>query len=200
MADPTPPTPPATPPAGAPPEPQDGGDQDRDRDRNQSEALKRKLRRAEKELESLRKAEEDRKASELSEVDRLKKQLADLTGQLDTERSTAKKALIQARFEQLAAKAGAQNPSAAFKLASLADDLEVDDQAGLETALKALQKSDPYLFGQPQAPTPSVGSSGGNPPNGNGKAAYTADQITAASPEDWARIQADVQAGRAILK
>lgn len=199
MADPTPPTPPATPPAGAPPEPQDGGD--RDPGNNQVEALKRKLRRAEKEAESLRRAEEERKASELSEVDRLKKQLADLTGQLDTERSTAKKALIQARFEKLALTAGAQNPSAAFKLADLAEIESADDQAGLEAALKALQKSDPYLFGQPQAaPTPSVGSSGGNPPNGNGKAAYTADQIKAASPEDWARIQADVQAGRAILK
>lgn len=187
---------------GDPPSPQ-GGDEDRARSNHNHahERLMKKLKAYEKKIESFEKAEADRKSSELSEVDRLKKQLADLTGQLDTERTTAKKALMQARFEKLALTAGAQNPSAVFKLADLAEIESADDQAGLEAALKALQKSDPYLFGQPQAaPTPSVGSSGGNPPNGNGKAAYTADQIKAASPEDWARIQADVQAGRAILK
>lgn len=184
-------------PEGAPPA-QSGGDQDPGN--NQVQALTRKLRKAEKLIESFQTAEEARKQSQLSETEKLQKKVADLEAALNGERATAKKALIQSRFEQLALKAGAQNPAAAYKLANLADVDSADDTATLETALAALRKSDPYLFGTPKTEAPTVGSGGGNPPNGNGKTSYSADQVANAAPDEWARIQAEITAGRAILK
>lgn len=76
----------------------------------------------------------------------------------------ANQSLIRAEFKVKSKEAGALNPDAAFKLADLSD-VEVDDDgnvSGVDEAIKALQKSDDYLFGK------TKGGSVGNPSNPGG--------------------------------
>lgn len=193
------------PPAGAP-DPQTGGEQGKEAPGsgtdNQSQALQRKLRRAQKELDSLRAADEERKNADLSEVDKLKKLVAQRDDELTTMRERGKQQSIQHRFEALATKAGAVDPEAAFKLADLSG-VDLDEQGnvvGIDDALKALKTARPFLFSQTTEP---VGGGGGNPPGGPGGKAgktFTEAEILAMSPEEFVKFERDVLAGRVQIK
>jgi hypothetical protein len=161
---------------------------------NQIHALTRKLRKLEAQEAARLKADQDRKTSELSELDQLKKQLADAHAERDSLKSTTRQQTLQFRFEAAAAKAGAVDPAAAWKLADTTA-LDLDEKGnvvGLADAVTRLQKSSPYLFTQA---TPPVTSGGGNPPGGNAAPKLTPEAIKSMSNEDFLKLSAGVNSG-----
>lgn len=106
-----------------------------------------------KKADELSAAEKQRQDAELSEVERLKKQLADLTSELDGAKKENQTNRLRRAFEMSAReqKLSFVNPQAAddaFDRANL-EEVEVDDDgkvSGMDQVLKDLQKSRPYLF------------------------------------------------------
>lgn len=185
---------------GGAPDPGEGGSGQKPSGADQTQALLRQKRKLEKELADLRKAEEDRKTAELSEVERLKKEKADLEGERETLRGQVKNQLIQSRFEAAAAKMGAVDTEAAFKLADLSG-VEMDAEGkvtGVEEALKSLKQARPFLFGE--APAKAVGGNGGGNPGGqNAPKSFTADELKKMSSDEFKKAREAIKAGKAKI-
>lgn len=148
---------------------------------DQTQALLRKLRKAEKDLETFRKADEERNQQSLSEVDKLKAELQKREAEYSSLTEKLRMQSIEFAFEQAASKAGVIDADAAKRLANLSE-IEIDDDGkvlGIDAVIADLKKTRKYLFG----PLNPVGSSGGNPSAGPpGK--VTADQVKRMSSED----------------
>lgn len=193
----TPPVPvdgaPAPQPGGSDPAPAPKGGPD------QHQALLRRLKKQEKELEALRGAESERQQAAMTETERWKKAAEDSQGELKALKGTIRTQEIRHRFEALANKAGALDASAAYKLADLSG-VDIDESGavvGVEAALDVLKKSASFLFG---VPSTGVADSGGNPPSGPPSSkAYTPHDIKSMSKEEFAKFQAEVSSGRIKL-
>lgn len=168
---------------------------------NQTQALLRQKRKLEKDLADLRKAEEERKTAELSEVERLKKEKADLEAERQSLQGQIKTQAIQSRFEAAAAKLGAVDTEAAFKLADLSGvEMDADGKVtGVEEALKSLKQARPFLFGEPSAPKSVGGNGGGNPGGQNAPKAYTSEDLKKMSPDEFKQAREAIKAGKAKL-
>lgn len=197
-ADPNDPNPPA---AGGDPGTQSGGagtdPGSADKTQAQIGYLTRKLQEAEKKAADFEKAEADRKKAELSETERLKAEKAEAESRAAAAEQRATDTLMRTRFELAATKAGAVDAEAAFRLADLSGVTVGEDGnvQGLDAAVEALKTSRAFLFGSTK-PT-AVGSGGGNPGGDTtGAKTYDADAIKRMSAQEFAKFQADVQAGR----
>lgn len=151
----SPPSGPATPPTpAAPPAPAGGAPQPN----NDAQLLeyKRAAEKAQRELDALKKAQ-------LTDAERVKLERDEFEKKAKDQEARANNAILQARFEAAAVKAGCHDPEAAFSLAdrSLIEVGSDGKVIGLDRTLDALKKAKPYLFG-PVKP-PSLGSGGGNP-------------------------------------
>lgn len=163
---------------------------------DQYQALMRKLRKAEKERDALAAERQKTQDSQLSEAEQLKARLAKAEADRDAAAAKLTQRTLQHRFEAAAAKAGAVDPDAAFKLADLSG-VEIDEEGnvtGLEAALAELKKTRKFLFG---APSGSVGSAGGNPPGG-APGQLTAAKLRTMDPTgpEFKQAMADIAAGR----
>ncbi|MGI5844494.1 MAG: phage scaffolding protein [Candidatus Xenobium sp.] len=122
---------------------------------------KRQAEKHQRELEKLQRAN-------MTEAEKAKAERDDATRratQLETELRETK---VRSRFETAAAKAGAIDPEAAYKLANTAS-LKVKDDGsieGIDQALADLRKSRPYLFGQ-KTSTGTPGGAAVSPPPSN---------------------------------
>lgn len=115
-------------------------------------------------MQAALKAAKDADEQKKSDLEKEKEARAKAERDAATAKERANQTLIRAEFKILAKEAGAVNPDSAFKLADLAE-VAVDDDGnvtGVDEAVKALQKSDPYLFGKAQ------GGPVGNPSNPGG--------------------------------
>lgn len=194
---------PAVPPpeGGAPSQQGDnqGGSQG-NRGPSADQALRRRLRKLEKENQALKDAETARQQGELSELDRLKAENTALRGERDGATEQGRQERLRSRFEAAVGKAGAVDAAAAFKLADLSG-VEFDDAGdpqGLDDAVAALKDSYGFLF-QPLPPS-GVGGSGGNPAAGNpANGGYTAAGVHAMEGKDWEKFKSDALSGRLKL-
>jgi len=110
-------------------------------------------------MQAALKAAKEAKDKEKTDLEKEKaaKEAAEKTAAAALEK--ANQSLIRAEFKIKAKEAGALNPDAAYKLADLSN---VGNVSGADEAIKALQKSDEYLFGK------TKGGSVGNPSNPGG--------------------------------
>jgi hypothetical protein len=121
---------------------------------------RRQAEKHQRELEKLQRAN-------MTEAEKAKAERDDATRratQLETELRETK---VRSRFETAAAKAGAIDPEAAFKLANTAS-LKVKDDGsieGIDQALAELRKSRPYLFGQKTSTGTPGGATVSTPPS-----------------------------------
>jgi len=121
---------------------------------------KRQAEKHQRELEKLQRAN-------MTEAEKAKAERDDATRratQLETELRETK---VRSRFETAAAKAGAIDPEAAYKLANTAS-LKVKDDGsieGIDQALADLRKSRPYLFGQKTSTGTPGGAAVSTPPS-----------------------------------
>lgn len=147
-------------------EPEAGGDDSAPKGKpDQSQALLRKLKKAEKELEALRQAEEQRTQGTLSEVEKLKQQLQKRDADYSSLTEKLRMQSIEHRFEQAAAKAGVIDADAARRLADFSS-VDIDEDgtvSGIDAVIADLKKTRKYLFGPTTTP---VGNAGGNPASG----------------------------------
>lgn len=191
-----------TPGEGAPEQTGGAGEDAKNGGPDQVQALLRKLRKQEKELESLRNSEADRKNAELSDVERYKKQVADLTSENNSLKLESKKTALRYAFEDAAREAGAVDTEAAYKLADLSG-VEFGEDGkpiGIKEALKSLKDSRQFLFGaqKPVVPPGGVANGGGNPSAGNPAATQvlTEQMIRTMSKEDFAKVHEQIAGGR----
>ncbi len=122
----------------------------------QSEREKRKeLEKGAKRLADLEKAESERTAAQLSETDKLKKQLEESNRKIAEMEQQQRTNAIKHATETAAAKAGFINPARVYALidSGTLDTAEDGSIKGLDEALQALAKSDPYLL-QPKGTLP----------------------------------------------
>jgi len=160
-----------------------------------TQALLRKLRKAEKEIESLRSVEQQRKESELTEAERWKKKAEQAEELLKSSADKMRQQTLKHRFEALASKAGALDVEDAFRLADLSS-VEVDEDGnvtGLDDVIATLRKTKKYLFGQSTPAAP-----GGNPPTGS-PGQITPERLRQMTPAEFAQLNNDLMAGRIKL-
>lgn len=111
------------------------------------------------EMEAVKAKLNEYEAAQLTETEKtrlelatLKERLAEQEKQRTLAETRAAELLKRAKFEVAASQAGALNAEHAYKLADLADievDADTGEVTGIEKAIKALQKSAPYLFKPP---------------------------------------------------
>lgn len=158
---------------------------------NATAAELRRLRKAHKaaqqKIEELEGARTQAERAKMDELDRLKLENQEAQTKLTEAESRFQEYRKRTAFESAARDAGAVKPSAAFRLADLSK-IEFDEAgevSGVEQAIKALQKSDPYLFGPRPATT---GTGGGNPSSGAPK--HTPESIRSMSDEEYMKLRA----------
>lgn len=156
-------------------------------------AEKAEARRAE-----LEKAEQQRAEAQLSEIEKAQKKAAEAEQKATALQGKMKEQSLRSAFSELAAKAGCQDTSLGF-LALDKSKVAVDDDGnvtGLEAAIKALQSSNPILFQPSAAPANGgVGNTGGSPY----RSKYSAADIKRMTPEEFAKFDRQVRAGKIRL-
>lgn len=161
---------------------QDGDDSGDDFDKDRALKTIRKLRGIEKSLSTKLKAFEDKDKTDAQKArDDLKATRQEL--------ADAKKELAAERVRSAAAVAGMHNP----KLAANLIDLEAHDNDA-DAALKALKKSDPYLFKGDGDKRDAADSGGGTNPRRGYQGKLTIDQIRKMGPEEFSKRESEINA------
>lgn len=148
------------------------------------EAMKRALKKANKEAEKARlkmreieEAETARKEAELSEIERAQKSAEKARAERDAAHDHLKQWRVRHAVEIAARDAKFHDPADAYLLADLSE-IEVDDEGlvtGVTEVVAALAESKPHLIQQTSAPTGRVTNT---PPASNG-ATVTSEELAA---------------------
>lgn len=146
-----------------------------------------------KRLEELEAAEKQRQEAELSEIDKLNKRLADAEQAKTQATQQAQQTLLRAAFVAEAAKADAQFPEDAFRLADLSG-VTVDDSGtvtGVAEAVKAIVENGRLPVKRQRAPSLDAGAGGSQSPADAKATALTEAEIATArkmgvTPEQYA--------------
>jgi len=177
--------------------PEAGGSQDdAPKGNDQTQALLRKLRKTEKDLNAALAAITKAEEAKLSEAEQWKAKAIKAEADREAERTKAQQLAIKHSLETAAAKAGAVNAEDVRRLIDMSS-IEIDDDGnviGIDDAMAALKKKSKYLFG---APNGAIGSAGGNPPSGS-PGQLTAAKLRSMDPTgpEFRQAMADIAAGR----
>jgi NADH dehydrogenase/NADH:ubiquinone oxidoreductase subunit G len=158
--------------------------------------LRKQLKDAQQRISAADKAAADKAKAEMTELERYKSEADQYRKQAEETQSRFLETQKSHAFKLAAHQAGAVDVNAALKLADLST-LEFEDGQviGIESALKSLKKSSPYLFGV--AANVSAGSGGGNP--ATGAPAVTTSQIAKMTKAELIAFEAKLARGEIKL-
>lgn len=148
--------------------------------------LRRQLKEAQQRLSAVDEAAAEKARAEMTELERYKSEAEQYRKQFEDLQARSIESQKHSAFKLAAQAAGAVDMDAAIKLADLSKvQVDGDQVAGVDSAIEALRKARPYLFGT--ATTAEASSSGSNPKTG-APGDLTREMLRSASREQFAEI------------